>query len=343
MTRLRAAFAAREAGLLDDLFDGAALARLRSAVDLATGLVGADGHSVAEVLSPAGTVGLPLHTVEVLVTAWGAPRLDEDVLHRMPRLRAVVHTGGTVRSIVTPELWARGVRVSSAASANAQPVAEYTLAMVLLAGKRVAESAALFREHRAFGGWSLPLPLGNNGLTVGVVGASRTGRHLMALLRAFDVEVLLSDPWVDAASARALDATSVSLDELLRRSDVVTLQAPSLPETYRMIGAEQLRLMRDGSTLVNTARGALVDTAALVPEVVSGRLRAVLDVTDPEPLPADHVLYDTPGVLLTPHVAGSLGNELRRLGDSAVAEVERLAAGLPLQHEVRADDLLTTA
>jgi phosphoglycerate dehydrogenase-like enzyme len=101
--------------------------------------------------------------------------------------------------------------------------------------------------------------------------------------------------------------------------------------------------MRDGATLINTARGGLVDHVALEREVLSGRLRAVLDVTTPEPLPADSPLWDCDGVLLTPHVAGSKGNELRRLADAAAAEVQRWAAGQPFAHPVRRELLPLTA
>ncbi|MGE9363044.1 hydroxyacid dehydrogenase [Isoptericola nanjingensis] len=342
MTRLRAAFAVRHPDLVPELFDDAAVARLRSVADVAEGVLTPD--ALARGGDPGqGPAGGALADVDVLLTGWGAPRLDDALLRRAPRLRAVVHAAGSVKPLVTPALWARGVRVSSAAAANARPVAEYTLATVLLAGKRVLEAADAFASHRRFDGWSLPDPLGNHGLTVGVVGASRIGRQVMRLLAPFDVDVLLHDPWVDADAARALGATAVSLDDLARASDVVTVHAPDLPETYRMIGAPQLALMPDAATLVNTARGRLVDTAALTREVLSGRLRAVLDVTDPEPLPADHPLWDAAGALLTPHVAGSLGNELRRLGDLAVGEVERLAAGAPLGHEVLPEQLGTTA
>jgi phosphoglycerate dehydrogenase-like enzyme len=240
-------------------------------------------------------------------------------------------------------VWERGISVSSAATANAQPVAEYTLAMILLAGKRVFDAVDAFRQGRSLGSWSPAQPFGNNGLAVGIVGASRTGRQVLDLLRPFDLEVLLHDPWVGADEARALGARAVTLDDLLGSSDVVSLHAPALPETYRMIGAAELDRMRDAATLINTGRGMLVDTEALTRHVLAGRLRAILDVTDPEPLPADHPLYEAPGALLTPHVAGSLGNELRRLGASAVAEVERLAKGLDLAHPVRADHLDRTA
>lgn len=334
MSRPRAAMALRDSGLVAELFDAAALERLRTRVeldpDVLTSLVDARSRET-------------LHDVEVLLTGWGAPRLDGPTLDLAPNLRLVAHTGGTVRRLVTPELWDRGVRVSSSATANARPVAEYTLAMVLLAGKRALEAATSYGRHRSLTAWEQPAPLGNNGLVVGVVGASRIGRQVLALLGPFDVELLLHDPWVDDREARALGATATGLDDLMRHSDVVTVHAPELPETRHMVGRRQLALMRDGTTLLNTARGSLVDTEALTREVLSGRLRAVLDVTDPEPLPPDHPLFDAPGALLTPHVAGSMGNELRRLGDSAVAEVARFVAGEDLQHEVRAADLATTA
>jgi phosphoglycerate dehydrogenase-like enzyme len=333
VSRLRLTFALRDPNLLRDLFDDDAVRRLEAVADVAPDVVTAR-DDVAH-----GT----LEDAEVLVTGWGAPRLDEELLAQVPRLRAVVHTAGTVKSFVTPAVWERGIQVSSAATSNARPVAEYTLAMILLAGKRVLDAAAMYDRHRSFSGWSLPSPLGNNGLVLGIVGASRTGRQVLRLLEPFDIEVLLYDPWVDAADARALGTTAVSLDELLGRSDVVSLHAPALPETYRMIGRRELALMQDASTLVNTARGQLVDTGALTREVTDGRLRAVLDVTDPEPLPEDHPLFGAPGVLLTPHVAGSLGNELRRLGMSAVGEVERLAAGLELLSPVPPESLTTTA
>jgi phosphoglycerate dehydrogenase-like enzyme len=131
----------------------------------------------------------------------------------------------------------------------------------------------------------------------------------------------------------------VELDELLATSDVVSLHAPALPSTERMIGAPQLARMLDGATLINTARGVLVDHDALVPEVRSGRLTAVLDVTDPEPLPPDHPLLHLPTCVVTPHLAGSQGTELSRQAELVVEEIRRFAAGEPPLHPVVADDI----
>jgi phosphoglycerate dehydrogenase-like enzyme len=281
-----------------------------------------------------------LADADVLLTGWGVPAIDDAALAAMPRLRAVVHGAGSVKGFLDRRVFDRGIAVSSAAAANAVPVAEFTFGAIIFAAKRVGRFAQLYREHRTAGALDLPVPgVGAFGVTVGVVGASRIGRRVLALLQHLDVDILVSDPYIDEATADDLGATLVQPDELVARSDIVTLHAPDVPATQHLIDARRLGMMRDGATLINTARGRLVDTDALVPELVGGRLDAVLDVTDPEPLPADSPLFELPNVLLTPHVAGALGNEVARLGELAVSEIERLAAGLPLAHPVLAQDL----
>lgn len=285
-----------------------------------------------------------LGAVEVLFTHWGAPLLTDDALARMPRLRAVVHAAGSVKHHVTASVWKQGITVSSAADANAVPVAEFTLAAILFANKRVLDIArdyATAREQPAL----LPYftGYGNHHRTVGIVGASRVGRRVIELLRPFDLNVLLHDPYVEPADARALGVEPVELDDLVRRSHVVSIHAPQLPETRHMFDARRLDLMREGATLVNTARGSLVDTDALTDRLVAGRLHAVLDVTEPEVLPASSPLYSLPNVLLTPHIAGSLGNELGRMTDWAIDEVQRYAQGLPFAYGVGPDELTRSA
>lgn len=167
--------------------------------------------------------------------------------------------------------------------------------------------------------------------------------RLLELLRSYDFEVLLHDPYVSVTEAAALGAELLPLDDLLSRSDIVSLHAPDIPETQRMLDRGRLALIRDGGVLINTSRGALIDHEALTDELLSGRLTAILDVTEPEPLPPTSPLYKLPNVFLTPHIAGSLGNELARLGAIVVDELERLAAGLPPAHEVRRADLARVA
>jgi phosphoglycerate dehydrogenase-like enzyme len=281
---------------------------------------------------------------EVLVTGWGAPCVDGAVLDAAPHLRAILHSAGTVKPYLAHEVLERGVRVSSAAGANAVPVAEYTTAMIVLANKRLLPIAARYRALRQEFDVEREFPgLGNFGKRVGIVGASKIGRKVVELLRAYALEVVVHDPYLSGAGAAALGVETIGLDELLATSDVVSLHAPSLPETRNLVDARGIGLMPAGATLVNTARGELVDQDALTRRVVAGELFAILDVTTPWVLAADHPLYSHDHALLTPHVAGSLGVELGRLADVVLDELRRLVQGLPLEHEIDADLMSITA
>lgn len=321
-------------GLLDEVFPPPVRVRLEETADLLQPSV------ISEFRSPDATAALS--AAEVLLTGWGCPPVDAALLDRAPGLRAVIHAAGTVKTFLSPAAFDRGIIVSSAASANAVPVAEFTLAAIIMGAKRVFPLAGLYRArrtHRTGADLDRQHWLGTHGLTVGVVGASRIGRRVIELLRVLDAEVLLYDPYVDATEAELLGVTPVDLDTLVATSDVVTVHAPDTPETRGVIDARRIGLMRPGTLLVNTARGPLVDTEALTAHLVSGRLDAVLDVTSPEPLPAGHPLWDLSNVFLTPHLAGAQGNEVGRLGALAVDELARYAQGEPFAHPVHRADL----
>lgn len=284
-----------------------------------------------------------LAAVEVLITGWGCPPIGPAELSAMPRLAAVIHAAGSVKGHLDDEAWDRGVRVTSAASANAYPVAEYTLAMILLAGKRVPDYIRRYAADPGLYDESPDPSIGNFGRTVGIVGASRVGRRVIELLRPFDVDVLLYDPYLAAGDPVLADATRVELDELFALSSIVSIHAPLLPETVGMVGAKQLALLPDGATVINTARAPIVDQDALAAAVRDRGLRAILDVTDPEPLPSGHQLRELDGVVLTPHVAGALGTELRRLGACARREAELFVAGAPAAFPVTKEALIAVA
>lgn len=280
-----------------------------------------------------------LARTEVLLTGWGCPVIDSSVLAAAPQLRAVLHAAGTVKHHVSQAVYERGILVSSAAAANAQPVAEYTVAALVLGLKRVFQQAHQYSLGRPDLSHVAGERIGLTGATIGIVGASRIGRLVAEMLRDHDVRVLLHDPYVTDREIAALGAEPSDLDTLCALSDAVTIHAPELPETHHLIDARRLGLMRDGTLLINTARGSLVDTEALVPHCVSGRIDAVLDVTTPEPLPAGHPLLGLPNVLITPHLAGSRGRELRLLGAHTAADLERFVAGLPMAGLVHPVDL----
>jgi phosphoglycerate dehydrogenase-like enzyme len=309
-------------------FDAARLERLGGLVATA------DPVWADELDSP--SVRARLATVEVLLTSWGAPRLTPPRLAAAPALRAVFHAAGSVRPLVTDEVWRRGIRVSTAADANAVPVAEYTLAAIIFAGKKAPFIAA--DPDLAYRGWGHHHghgDLSNYRRTIGVVGFSRIGRRVVDLIGCLETaQCLVADPHADPAEVAAAGATLVDLHELLPRSEILTLHAPELPDTYRMIGAAELALLPDHATVINTARGSLIDPAALAAQCRAGRLFAILDVTDPEPLPADAALRDAPNVMVTPHLAGSLGTEIRRLTDHTLDELARWVAAEPLRAEI---------
>ncbi|MCY3576110.1 MAG: hydroxyacid dehydrogenase [bacterium] len=283
-----------------------------------------------------------LAEAEVIVGHWGCPPLDAAMLDRAPRLGLFAYAAGTVKMTLTDAVWDRGIRVTSGANANAEPVAEFTLAAILFANKGVLwrRGPADYSAMSAMGDHQW----GNYGRTIGIVGASLIGRRVIELLRAFPhLKVTLYDPYVTSEEATSLGVEKLELDELCASADVLSVHAPTLPETLHMIGPTQLSALPDGATVINTARGPLIDHEALIPHLSSGRLHAILDVTDPEPLPEDSPLLELPNVWISPHLAGSQGTELTRMTDYVIEEIRRWSAGEPALNEVTRDRLATMA
>ncbi|NEA35044.1 hydroxyacid dehydrogenase [Streptomyces sp. SID13031] len=285
-------------------------------------------------LTPAELTPELLAEVDVLVTAWGGPQLTSALLASAPQLALVLYGAGSVRSIVTPESWARGVRVTTANSVIAGSVAEFTLAQVLYALKHGWRYVLGARGR----GESLPRATdepGAAGSVVGLMSLGATGQATARLLARHELVLQAYDPYVDPAVASALGVRLVSLEELFATSDVVSLHAPVLDATRKVVSTKLLSSMKYDATLINTARGALIDEAALI-AVLQERtdLFAVLDVTDPEPPLPGSPLFSAANIVVTPHLAGTLNTERRRQGQSMAAELARYVAGEPLQHEV---------
>ena len=329
----RAAFA-MDSGLQFDLFDEGALRRLRAVTSIEPGFSIQNFDDIADET---------LADLEILITGWGAPAIGRDELARLPRLRAIFHAAGTVKAHIAPEVWDGGILVTTAAAANAYPVAEYTLAMILLAGKGVLPIARDYRVDAALDVPGSYPTIGNYRRTVGIIGASTVGRLVIELLTPFAFDILLYDPVIEETDPVLTRATRVELAELFARSSIVSIHAPLLPETTGMVDAAQLALLPRGATLINTARAPIVNQAALTTAVAEGRIRAILDVTDPEPLPLTDPLRSLPDALLTPHIAGALGNELHRLGESVLLEAELFASGSPPAFPVYKSDLAASA
>lgn len=277
-----------------------------------------------------------LRMVEALFTGWGGPLLDEPLLAAAPSLKVVFYAAGSVRQIVTDAFWEREIPITSAAAANAIPVAEFALGVILLSLKQAWRFARNARcEGRQPGPGALPRLPGACGSTVGLISLGKVGALMARRLAAHDVRVMAYDPYLSAADARELRVELSPLDELFRRSDVVSLHTPLLAETRGLIRGEHFAAMKPGATFLNTARGAIVREPELI-EVLRHRsdLTAWLDVTEHEPPASGSPLYTLPNIILTPHIAGSLGRECRRFGRLMVEELDRYLAGTSLAHQV---------
>jgi phosphoglycerate dehydrogenase-like enzyme len=277
---------------------------------------------------------------DACITSWGVARLDADVLAAAPALRAMAHMGSSVKRFISDGFWPRGIRLTSAGVMLARDVAETTLGLMIVGRKRIWPLA----RHVSEGGWrdSPDWDTWKAGemtaATIGLVGASNVGRHVIELLAPFSCEVLVSDPFLDPDEAKRLGVSLVDLDELLERSDVVSLHCPENEHTRHMIGAHNLPSMRDGAVLINTARGGLIDENALAVELETGRLFAFLDVTDPEPPIPDSPLRSLDNVAVTPHIAGCIQN-CTRMGETAVEDLRRFFAGESAIYEITEDML----
>jgi phosphoglycerate dehydrogenase-like enzyme len=277
--------------------------------------------------------------IHVVYSGWGSPVLDGTFLDALPSLKIVFHGAGTVKPYVTEEFWERGIRITSAARANAIPVAEFTLSQVIFSLKHGWQAAAATRKARRFVRNDDIVPSVYDS-TVGLISLGHTGRLVAKRLKELDINILAFDPYISPSDAAALGVKTCSLLELFAQSDVVSCHTPLLPETKHLLGAEHFSAMKPGATFINTARGSVVDQPAMI-SVLSRRpdIFAVLDVTDPEPPGEDSPLFTLPNVVVTPHIAGSIGPECRRMGKMMVEETVRYLAGAPLLGELHKQQL----
>jgi len=269
-----------------------------------------------------------LEQAEVIFSGWGCPMLTDDLLQHAPHLKVVLYGAGSIKYFVTDAFWARKIQVTSAYAANAVPVVEYCLAHILLALKTTWQQVLLCREKRTFE--RLPMA-GAYGSTVGLVSLGMIGGMMVERLKTFEVRILAYDPYLDAYPG----VTLCPLDEIFRQADVVSLHTPWLKETEGLITGAHLAMMKPYSTLINSSRGAIVSEAEMI-AVLRQRadLMAVLDVTHPEPPPVDSTLYMLPNVILTPHIAGSVGRECQRMGQYMVDELRCYLEGQPLKYSL---------
>jgi len=281
-----------------------------------------------------------LPEADACITSWGVAQLDADVIAAAPRLKAMAHMGSSVKRFISEAVLAQNIHITSAGITLGRTVAETTLGLMIVGQKRIWPLGQHVRE----GGWR-DSPVWDKWYSrelfrdqVGIIGASNVGRYVIELLKPFSANILLYDPFVSEEEAKQLGTTKVELNELLSRSDIVSLHAPANKDTYHMLNAEGLTLMKDDALLINTGRGTLIDEEALIKELSKGRFFAFLDVTDPEPPAADSPLRTLDNVVVTPHIAGCIEN-CNHMGELAVEELRRFFAGEPPIYQITKESL----
>ncbi len=278
-----------------------------------------------------------LSHIEVLLAGWGCAPLDVRFLDRLPRLRAVFYAGGSVKSLLGDGvLLERGILLSTANRELAESVGEFLFGVIVLSSRHIWRNMGEMRRNpvhprRSYGP-------GNYRTTIGLIGYGAIGRVVRRHLRVLQVRVLVSDPRLEEDEARSHGIERAGLDQIFSECDVVSCHLPNLPSTADSLGAEHFQRMKPGATFVNTARGAVVRENELA-LVLADRpdLWAVLDVLAETPAGAPRPIFSLPNVTLTPHIAGCLGAECRRLGNFVVDEVRRWRSGQPLIGAVTPD------
>lgn len=277
-----------------------------------------------------------LSDIEVIFSGWGGPRIDPAFLAAAPHLKAFFYGSGATGGMIYPQAFERGVVVVSAAAINGIPVAEFTVAAAILCLKQAFALQRATHERRTIVRDSARI-IGAYRSTVALISMGAIGVAVKERLSAVlpDVHTIVYDPFVSPEMAAALGVELVSLEEAFKRGDVVSLHTPWLKETERMIRGAHFASMKPNASFINTARGAVIAEDEMI-EALHARpdLTAILDVTHPEPPAEGSQLYSLANVFLTPHVAGSVNGECRRMGRAMVDEARRYLNGEPLMYQI---------
>lgn len=280
-----------------------------------------------------------LRNVDILLTGWGAPKIDQTLLNEAPNLKLVLYAAGSIKKLATKEAWERNIIFTDATTANAIPVAEYTVSQILFSLKNGWKYHNYIRKKHTYPSHRFPT-VGSFHSKVGIISLSTVARHTIKLLQAFNHHIYLYDPFASEQVEEELNVKLCSLEEIFKLCDVVSLHSPLLPETRGMITGKHFSSMRENATFINTARGAIVKEEELI-QVFKERqdLTAILDVTYPEPPKAGSELYKMDNVILTPHIAGSEGEEHQRLGYTMLEELKRYLNGDPLKFQASKENM----
>ena len=269
-----------------------------------------------------------LNGVEVIFSTWGMPSLSkEQIAKYFSKVKALFYGAGTVQSFARPFLQS-GVEIFSAWAANAVPVAEFTVAQIILANKGYFKTFHRYTNETWENKDKKNDIIGNYGSTVGLVGIGMIGSLVAKMLKAYNFRVLAYDPFLPQERADELEIKLCSLEELFSESAVISNHLANNAQTVGMLNGKLFDLMKPNASFINTGRGAQVVEKDLIKALKDDPSRtALLDVTMPEPPEKDSELYKLPNVFLSPHIAGSLGNEVARMGEYMAQEYTRWIKG----------------
>ena len=283
--------------------------------------------------------------VEVIFSTWGMPSFSEEEIRSIfPQLKAVFYAAGSVQGFARPFLHCH-IKVFSAWAANGVPVAEYTTAQIVLANKgffaagRWMSNGLVEQARAVFSHYP-----GNYGEKVGIIGAGMIGKLVIGMLKQYQLQVKVFDPFLPEEAAITLGVEKCSLEEIFAECLVVSNHLANNQQTTGMLTGQHFASMRPYATFLNTGRGAQVVEAELA-AVLRERpdLTAILDVTEPEPPEAGHAFYELPNCILTPHIAGSSGSEVHRMAEYMKQEYERFVRNVQCRYEVTLQMLDTMA
>ena len=283
--------------------------------------------------------------VEIIFSTWGMPAFREyEIKECFPSLKCVFYGAGSVQSFARPFL-ACGVRVFSAWAANAVPVAEMTVAQIILSNKGYFLTSRLYRSQGSGAAkTAFAKCRGSYGETVGIIGAGMIGKLVIRMLKSYKLKVIVFDPFLSDETAGELGVEKCGLEELFERAFVVSNHLANNEETKGMLDYGLFSKMRENAVFINTGRGAQVVEDDLVRTLTERQdLTALLDVTYPEPPVKDHPFYTLPNCVLTPHIAGSAGDEVSRMGEYMLEEYEAYISGEAQKYEVTEKMLETMA
>ena len=276
-----------------------------------------------------------LSQLEVIFSTWGMPVLNMNQLIKLPKLKAVFYAAGSVKAFAVPFL-KQHITIVSAWATNAVPVAEFTVAQILLSNKgyfrNIRDCATPEGRLNAFIG------NGNNDTTVALLGAGMIGRKVIEFLKPFRLKVVVFDPFLSDKQADLLGVEKVSLENAFNRGMVVSNHLANVQQTKGILQAQHFRSMLRNSVFINTGRGATVIENQLI-DVLSQRtdITALLDVSDPEPPSVDSKFYRLPNVILSSHLAGSIGREVTTMADTIIEEFIAWKVKKPLRYAVTPD------